>query len=193
MLAGMTDEPPSTRRSGATKAAILAAAREHFAASGYHAATIRVIAAAASIDPAMVMRYFGTKEKLFAVAAEFDLRLPDLSAVPKGVVGAALVEHFLDRWEGDETLMALLRTAVTHETAAERMRGIFASQLVPVVARLCGESRRRVATRAGLISAQMLGLALCRYVLRLPPVVGIKRAELVRRVGPTIQGYLFDA
>jgi Tetracyclin repressor-like, C-terminal domain len=39
----------------------------------------------------------------------------------------------------------------------------------------------------------MLGLALCRYVLRLPPVVGIKRAELVRRVGPTIQGYLFDA
>ena len=83
--------------------------------------------------------------------------------------------------------MALLRTAVTHETAAERMRGIFASQLVPTVARLSGESRTRVATRAGLISTQMLGLALCRYVLRLPPVVGIKRAELVRRVGPTIQ------
>ena len=97
----------------------------------------------------MVMRYFGTKEKLFAVAAEFDLRLPDLSAMPKGAVGAALVEHFLDRWEGDETLMALLRTAVTHETAAERMRGIFASQLVPTVARLSGESRTRVATRAG--------------------------------------------
>ena len=189
----MTDDSRSTRRSDATKSAIVAAAREHFAASGYHAATIRAIAAAAGIDPAMVMRYFGTKEKLFAVAAEFDLRLPDLSARPKGVVGAALVEHFLDRWEGDETLMALLRTAVTHETAAERMRGIFASQLVPTVARLSGESRTRVATRAGLISTQMLGLALCRYVLRLPPVVGIKRAELVRRVGPTIQGYLFDA
>ena len=89
--------------------------------------------------------------------------------------------------------MALLRTAVTHETAAARMRGIFASQLVPTVARLSGESRTRVATRAGLISTQMLGLALCRYVLKLPPVVAIKRAQLVRRVGPTIQGYLFDA
>ena len=189
----MRNEARPARRSDATKAAILAAAREHFAARGYDAATIRAIAAAAGIDPALVMRYFGTKEKLFAVAAEFDLRLPDLRAMPKRAVGAALVEHFLDRWEGDETLMALLRTAVTHETAAERMRGIFASQLVPTVARLSGESRTRVATRAGLISTQMLGLALCRYVLRLPPVVGIKRAELVRRVGPTIQGYLFDA
>ena len=133
------------------------------------------------------------KEKLFAVAAEFDLRLPDLRAMPKRAVGAALVEHFLDRWEGDETLMALLRTAVTHEAAAERMRSIFASQLVSTVARLSGESRTRVATRAGLISTQMLGLALCRYVLKLPPVMGIGRAELVRRLGPTIQGYLFNA
>ena len=189
----MRDEARPARRSDATKAAILAAAREHFAARGYDAATIRAIAAAAGIDPALVMRYFGTKEKLFAVAAEFDLRLPDLRAMPKRAVGAALVEHFLDRWEGDETLMALLRTAVTHEAAAERMRGIFASQLVSTVARLSGESRTRVATRAGLISTQMLGLALCRYVLKLPPVMGIGRAELVRRLGPTIQGYLFDA
>ena len=67
------------RRSDATRAAILAAAREQFAAGGYQAATIRAIAAAAGIDPAMVMRYYGNKEGLFAAAAEFDLRLPDLS------------------------------------------------------------------------------------------------------------------
>jgi AcrR family transcriptional regulator len=190
---GMSDKGTRARRSDATRAAIVAAAREHFAASGYDAATIRAIAAAARIDPAMVMRYFGNKEKLFAVAAEFDLRLPDLSALPKTAAGVALVEHFLDRWEGDETLMALLRTAVTHQSAGERMRGIFATQLVPTVARLTGESRSRAATRAGLIATQMLGLALCRYVLKLPPVVGIRRAELVRRLGPTIQDYLFEA
>ena len=189
----MNETTPPARRSDATKATILAAARAQFAALGYQATTIRSVATAADIDPAMVMRYFGNKEGLFAAAADFDLRLPDLSKVPRDALGPGLVAHFLDRWEGDETLMALLRTAVTHETAAERMRGIFASQLVPTVARLSGESRTRVATRAGLISTQMLGLALCRYVLRLPPVVGIKRAELVRRVGPTIQGYLFDA
>lgn len=189
----MTDDTPKPRRSDATRAAILAAAREQFAASGYQAATIRSIAAAAGIDPAMVMRYYGNKEGLFAAAAEFDLRLPDLGAVPRSAVGAALVGHFLDRWEGDETLMALLRTAVTNEAATARMQAIFASQLAPLVAKLCGETRAAAAARAGLVATQILGLALCRYVLRLPPVVGLKRAEIVRRIGATIQAYLFDA
>lgn len=186
------EDVPVPRRSDATKAAILAAAREQFAANGYQAATIRAVAAQAGIDPAMVMRYFGNKEGLFAAAAEFDLRLPDLSSRPRREVGAALVEHFLDRWEGDETLMALLRTAVTHEAAAERMQAIFATQVGPMVARLCGETGAAAARRAGLIATQILGLALCRYVLRLPPVVNQRRAELVRRVGATVQAYLYD-
>src|SRR5881296_365156 len=100
---------PTGRRSETTKAAILAAARQHFAASGYERATIRIIAADAGIDPAMVMRYFGNKEKLFAAAAQFDLRLPDLISVPLDRLGVTLVTHMLDRWEGDATLMALLR------------------------------------------------------------------------------------
>jgi AcrR family transcriptional regulator len=188
----MIDATRHARRSDATKAAILTAAREHFAAKGYQAATIRAIAANARIDPAMVIRYFGNKQNLFAAAAEFDLRLPDLSAVPKAAVGAALVEHFFSRWEGDETLLALLRTGVTNEPAAARLRSIFATQLVSVVARLSGESRARAEVRAGLIATQMLGVALCRYVLKLPPVVRISRAALVRWLGPTIQRYLFD-
>jgi AcrR family transcriptional regulator len=189
----MPTETAAPRRSDATRAAILAAAREQFAAAGYQAATIRAIAAAAGIDPAMVMRYYGNKEGLFAAAAEFDLRLPDLGGLPRKQVGAALVEHFLDRWEGDETLMALLRTAVTNDAAAARMQAIFATQLAPLVAQLCGEPRAAAAARAGLIATQILGLALCRYVLKLPPVVALKRAEIVRRIGATVQGYLFDA
>jgi AcrR family transcriptional regulator len=188
----MSEKTRRTRRSDASKAAILNAAREQFAAGGYHAATIRTIATRAHIDPAMVIRYFGSKENLFAVAADFDLQLPNLSGVPRTAMGAALVEHFFNRWEGDETLMALLRTAVTIEPAAERMRSIFASQLVSLVASVSGEPRARAAVRAGLISTQMLGLALCRYVLKLPPVAGAKRTELVRRLAPTIQRYLFD-
>ena len=124
----------------------------------------------------MVMRYFGNKEGLFAAAADFDLRLPDLGAVPRDALGAALVSHFLDRWEGDETLMALLRTASTNEAAAERMQAIFATQMAPLIARLSGDPRAGAAARAGLIATQILGLALCRYVLKLPPVVALKRA-----------------
>lgn len=116
---------------------ILAAARERFGSDGYERATIRAIAADAAIDPAMVMRYFGNKEKLFAAAADVDLRLPDLESVPRSRLGAVLSAHFLDRWEDDEAMMILLRTGVTNEEAAERMRTVFAGQLAPVVRRAC--------------------------------------------------------
>jgi len=189
----MPADPATPRRSDATRAAILAAAREQFAAGGYQAATIRGIAAAAGIDPALVMRYYGNKEGLFAAAAEFDLRLPDLTALPRRAVGAALVSHFLDRWEGDDTLMALLRTAVTNPAANLRMQTLFATQVAPPVIVLSGLPRADAAMRAGLIASQILGLALCRYVLKLPPVAKLDRAEIVRRVGATVQGYLFNA
>ncbi|WP_284614683.1 TetR/AcrR family transcriptional regulator [Aquabacterium humicola] len=186
----MSDAPP--RKSDATKAAILGAAREQFARHGYQGATIRAIAGAAAIDPAMVMRYFGNKEQLFAAAAEFDLQLPDLSALPRAEVGAALVAHFLQRWEADDSLMALLRSAIANEAAAERMRRLFATQVAPAIAGLVDEPRAGVAARAGLVATQMLGLALCRYLLKLPPVVALSRAEAARRIGPTLQAYLFE-
>lgn len=74
------------RPAAETKSVILAAARERFAADGYERATIRAIAADAAIDPSMVMRYYGNKERLFAAAAEFDLELPDLTQVPRAQI-----------------------------------------------------------------------------------------------------------
>lgn len=183
-----TTPGPRRRGADATKAAILTAARERFAADGYERATIRAIAGDADIDPAMVMRYYGSKEKLFAAAAEFDLRLPDLTGLPRERVGEALVGHFLERWESDDILLALLRAAASNEAAAERMRTIFAQQVGPTVARLAGGSEP--ATRAGLIGSQIVGFALCRYVLRLPPVAAMGRTEAIGWLGPTIQRYL---
>jgi AcrR family transcriptional regulator len=181
--------PPKSRDAEATKAAILTAAREHFAAGGYEKATIRAIAAAADIDPALVMRYFGNKEKLFAAAADFDLGLPDLTALPRRQVAAALLEHFIDRWEADDTFMALIRTAVTNEAAAKRVRAVLAGQVAPMIAALSGDPGR-AGLRAGLVASQILGLALCRYVLHLPPVVAMSRAEIVAWIAPTLQRYV---
>jgi AcrR family transcriptional regulator len=168
---------------------IRSAARERFAADGYDRATIRAIAADARIDPAMVMRYYGSKEKLFAAAAEFDLRLPDLSAVPHSDVGAVLVVHFLERWEGDGTLLALLRAALTHAAAAERIRTVFTDQLADAVATLCPDPAQ-APTRAALVASQLLGLALCRYALRLPSITEMRRADIVAWLGPTVHRYL---
>ncbi|WP_341718292.1 TetR family transcriptional regulator [Micromonospora sp. FIMYZ51] len=177
------------RRSDATRAAILRAARDRFAADGYDRATIRAIAAEARIDPSMVIRYYGSKEELFATAAEFDLRLPDLSEVPPDQLGAALVSYFFTRWEGDSTLPALLRTASTNPSGAERVREIFASQLGAAVARVVADPAE-APRRAGLVASQLLGVALTRYVLRLPPMVDIAPAELIAWLSPTIQRYL---
>ncbi len=177
------------RTSQDTKAAILAAARERFGTAGFQAATIRAIAADAGIDSiAMVMRYFGSKDKLFAAAAEFDLRFPDSTATDRTQIGRSLVTHFLERWEGDEALVILLRSSAANAEAAERMQQIFSTQLHPLVTTLVPAAETR--WRSGLIATQIIGLAWCRYVLRLPPVVKMSRAEIVDWVGPTIQRYL---
>jgi AcrR family transcriptional regulator len=176
------------RSSEDTKAAILAAARERFGAAGFQAATIRAIAADAGIDPSMVMRYFGSKDKLFAAAAEFDLRFPDFTGLDRMQIGRSLVTHFLERWEGDEALVILLRSSAANAEAAQRMQQIFSTQLHPLVATLVPAAETR--WRSGLIATQIIGLAWCRYVLRLPPVVKMSRAEIVDWVGPTIQRYL---
>ncbi|TMR89768.1 TetR family transcriptional regulator [Nonomuraea basaltis] len=176
------------RRSAAeTKAAILAAARARFAADGYEKATIRAIAAEAGIDPAMVMRYFGSKEKLFATAAEFDLRLPDLNQVPRERLGETVIRHFLERWQADDALQILLRTTVTNEAVAARTREVFGTQLAPMMVALAGG---RAATRAMCVASQVLGMALCRYILKFPPAVDMSDDELVEWLGPTLQRYL---
>ena len=95
--------------------------------------------------------------------------------------------HFVDRWERDEIMVVLLRSSTTNADAAQRMQAIFATQLFPVVAGINPVSPER---RAGLIATQMLGLALCRYVLRLPPVVEMSRDDIVSWLGPTVQRYL---
>jgi AcrR family transcriptional regulator len=182
-----------SRQSAATRAAILSAARERFAASGYERATIRAIAADAGIDPAMVMRYYGSKEQLFAAAAaQVDLRLPDLAAVPPEEVGIRLARHFLDRWEHDEAMSVLLRAGATHEAAAQQMHRIFATQIVPAVATGCPDPAEASA-RAALITSQVLGAALCRYVLHLPPFVSMTAGEVTAWLGPVLQHYLSAA
>jgi AcrR family transcriptional regulator len=177
------------RRSEATRTAILAAARERFAADGYERATIRAIAKDASIDPSMVMRYYGNKEGLFAAAVAIDLRLPDPSSLSREEVGRALVTHFLAMWEESDVLTALLRVGATNEAGAERMQGVFRDQVLPLARRFCPDPEQ-VPARAALVSSQLLGLALTRYVLRFPPAVALDTEEAVAWLGPTVQRYL---
>ena len=181
------ERPP--RRSDATREAILVAARARFGADGYERTTIRAVARDAHIDPSMVMRYYGNKAALFAAASELDLRLPDPAAVPAGELGETLVLHFLDRWEDDDALAAMLRAAATNEVGAQRLRDTLAEQLVPFAAAVCPVPKQ-APRRAALLATQMLGLAVCRFVLRMPPVVAMSRKEVAAWLGPTVVRYL---
>lgn len=184
----MSQERPSPRKSDRTRTAILAAARRLFAERGYEATTMREVATSASIDPAMVIRYFGSKDGLFAQAADFELGLPDLTKMDRRRVGRALVRHFLMIWQRDGGgLATLLRSASSNQYAAQTMRDLFASQIKPALAPICGVDAPE---RAGLVGTQMLGLALCRFILKLPPVVTMSDDEVVAWIGPTIQRYL---
>jgi len=185
----MTAPETPRRRSDATRAAILEAARSRFASDGYERATVRAIAHDAGIDPSMVMRYYGSKEGLFAAVIDVELVLPDLDVIPVEDVGTALVGHFLDLWESDGVLQTLLRVGVTNEAGAARMRDVFAGQILPLADRFVA-TRQDAARRAALVASQVLGMALVRYVLRFGPAADLTRADVVAWLGPTVQRYL---
>ncbi|MEU8949362.1 TetR family transcriptional regulator [Streptomyces sp. NPDC048489] len=179
--------PPVARRSDRTRAVILEAARRRFATHGFERTTIRAIAADADIDPSMVMRYYGNKAQLFDAALDINLHLPDLSVVAADERAATLVRHFLRIWEQDEAndaLVLLLRSAVTNEQAAARMRAIFAAQVAPALA---GPGGPKQVARAGLASALLLGLALTRYILCIPAVADLSPEQVVATLAPAIR------
>src|SRR6266581_7855855 len=118
-------------------------------------------------------RYFGSKAGLFTAAATAELQVPDLRAVPAGERGELLVRVFVDRWEDaarDDELILLLRTAVTSEAVAAQLQATMGQLVTGPIAALGSDD---AAERGAFISAQLLGLALCRYILRLEPLASL--------------------
>lgn len=177
-------------RSAGTRRAILDAARSAFAARGYEQTTIRAVAAQAGVDASMVMRYFESKAGLFTAAATADLNVPDLRAVPAEERGEVLVHHVVDRWEDtarDDELILLLRTAVNDEAVAKRLQSVLGELITAPIAALADPD---AAERGALVGAQLLGVALCRYILRLEPLASLPAADVVNAVAPSVQRYL---
>ena len=174
-----------------SREAIVSAARAEFASAGYEGATIRAIAARAAIDPAMVIRYFGSKRALFAASVEVDLRVDGIE-VPavREHLGEALVRHVISRWEGDHTLRILLRTGLTDDAFLARVRDdIAAGQIAPFVERV-GAPAHEVPLRTALVGSQALGLMVLRFIARVEPIASASIDELVSWYSPTFQRYL---
>lgn len=179
---GMT---PTTRPRNAhqTRADILSAARRRFGSQGYDRTTLRGVAGDVGVDPALVLRYFGSKQELFAAAIDFRIELPDLSDVNANDVAGLLLPRFFAVWDEDETFVALLRAATTSEIAADTLRQVFAKQVAPA---LITATRDHPVQRVGLMGAFIIGLATTRYVLANPPVANLSRDELARWAAPVV-------
>jgi AcrR family transcriptional regulator len=178
-----------------TREAILDAAVAAFADAGYDRATIRGIAAAAGVDPALVLHYFGSKEGLFEAALELPVRPADVfargAAAGPDQLGATIVRTFLEAWEPPETrvrLMAMLRSAMTNEAAMGMIRDLLVREVFGPITQTLGVPDAQL--RATLVGSQFIGLAIMRYVGRLEPLASASIDELVAAVGPTVQRYL---
>lgn len=145
---------------------------------------MRAIAADVGVDPAMVIRYYGSKEALFAQAVDLDLRLPDLTKVEPDDLAEVLLPHFFRIWEDESTFLALLRASATNPGAAGVMRDLFATQTAPA---LSGAAVDHPAQRSAILGAIVLGLALSRNILQTPALAEMTHEEFTRWLAPLIR------
>jgi AcrR family transcriptional regulator len=188
---------PAGRRPGRadTRAVILESARDCFAKAGYGGATIRAIAAGAGVDPALVHHFFGAKSELFVAAMDFPMSprvvLPALLDGNIDTAGERIVRMFLGLWDDPGSrrrLLAIIRSAVQHERAAAMLRTFLSREVVGSVAGKLDMPDADL--RATLVGSQLIGLAMARYVVRVPPLASASTEALVAAYAPTIQRYL---
>jgi AcrR family transcriptional regulator len=180
---------------GVLAARIVAAARDEFADHGWAGTTIRAVARAADVDPALVYHYFGSKEGLLDAATNPPLKwLESVAKVwttPVDQLGGALITLLLAAWADDEvgpTLRAILQTAAHEPATREKLRRVVEGNLMGV-SELGGDERDRL-IRSGLISSQMMGFALMRYVWKIEPIASMTDDEVIAAITPNLQHYV---
>jgi AcrR family transcriptional regulator len=178
-----------------TRGEILDAARHEFAEKGYDGASVRGIARAASVDPALVHHFFGSKEQVFVAAMALPVdpadMVPDVLTGDPAQLGERFARAFLGLWsdpEFREPMLGLLRSATTSEAGAAMLREFVGTALLGRLAQnLDGPD---VALRISTAAAQMVGVVLLRYVIKIPPLVTATDEEIIALVAPTLQRYL---
>jgi len=163
---------PRLRNAAATRAAMLDSARRHFARESYENVGLREIAGEAGVDPALVARYFGNKEKLFKEAVR-----GDDEDIMQGVRRDGLAAHFVSLILDDEEavdksakidrLLILLRSASSPKASQIIREAIDEDILGPVAAVLGGEHAE---FRASLCLAVLMGTGILRSAMAIDPL-----------------------
>jgi AcrR family transcriptional regulator len=146
------------------------------------------------VDPALIRRFFGGKEDLFTAVASAVVdpasALTALTSGPEDQAGERLLRYFLGLL-GDVKrpgpLLGLIRSAMTSEHAADVMRTFLAERILRGIAETLHADQAEL--RAALVHAQLVGIAVTRYAIRLAPLTATSDDELVALVAPVLQHY----
>jgi len=194
--AGQRSIAPGPRdERGVLAARILAEARAAFAELGYAATTIRAVARAADVDPALVHHYYGTKENLLDAATTppqaFLDQIVTAWQTPPGQLGEQLVRQMLANWQNPDhaqLLRAIVQIAGNEPATREKLRSIVEHSMMGPSAQALSEDERRL--RSGLIASQLMGLAFMRFIWKIEPIASMADDDVVGAIAPTIQRYL---
>ena len=188
--------PPGPRdERGVLAARILSEARASFAEHGFAGTTIRSIAQAADVDPALVRHYYGSKEDLLDAATTLPQSFTDeiINAwrTPPGELGKQLVRRMLANWQNPEhapILRAVMQIAGNEPATREKLRHIIERSMMGPSAQALSEDERLL--RSSLIASQLMGLAFMRFIWRIEPLSSMNDENVVTLIAPTIQRYI---
>jgi AcrR family transcriptional regulator len=166
---------------------VLAAARRLFAARGYEQTSVRAIAAAADVNQALVVSYFGGKEALFMEAVgRFEVPHPPGDGTEG--LGARLARAYIERWEGMsdyDPWPALARSAVSHEGSARLLRSALEEQYAPLREMLGDSDEGR--TRMAMVQCLIGGMIMERYIYALEPARSLPAAAFEAALAELLQ------
>src|SRR3954469_5089944 len=187
---------PRLRNAATTRKAMLAAARRHFARESYENVGLREIAAEAGVDPALVSRYFGGKERLFKEALRGDMP-PFMEGVVCQDLPAHLTSLLLDHEKSEDEksnkmdcLLMILRSSASTKASEIVGQAVSEDMLGPMARALAGKFTR---VRAGCALAILMGSSIMRSAMDVEPLPESAIAELRERLTLLFTVALADA
>lgn len=177
------------RDAAATKAAITRAARHLLARHAHTDITLKAVAERAGVSAPLVLKYFGSKDALFARVMSFEEDAEAVLDAPLEDLGRHMVEHLLTSQSerGADPILRIVY-APLHREHGYVLRANFRTQVVRRLGeRLPGPD---AGLRAELAVAMLLGLGVMYGIARGPRLRSTAIAEITDRYAPAVQACL---
>jgi len=190
MVGRTLDEVPWSARRELGRARILSAARRQFSEYGYDGATIRGIAAAANVDPALVTRYFTSKELLFREATAMEPGGPAADTAGEDLVESLLAQIGAKLDTEPVEALAMLRSLLTRRSAADQVRKTIALAGKELSGSIDADDPE---VRASLIGSISTGVIVGRYILHLEGLREASTDQILELLRPCVRSLVLGA